>query len=120
DSEVSALILDEINYAQRSAQLAEEAKKLGLTLFSMGPSEFADDLTTAAAAVGDQPMIVTGQADDRAIISYTGGTTGRPKGAERMQANQLHGAIDILTDFNLPDQPQYLLVAPMSHVAGTK
>ena len=120
DSEVSALILDERHYAERSAQLAVEATRRRLKVWTMGPSDFADDLTTAAAAVGDQPMLTTGEVDDRAIINYTGGTTGRPKGAERMQANVVQGAIDVITDFNIPAGAQYLLVAPMSHVAGTK
>jgi fatty-acyl-CoA synthase len=120
DSEVSAVILDERHYAERSAQLASEVKQRGLTVFTMGPSDFADDLTTASAALGDTPMQLTGEAGDRAIINYTGGTTGRPKGAERMQANVIQGAIDVITDFNIPSGAQYLLVAPMSHVAGTK
>ena len=120
DSEVSGLILDERHYAARSEQLAAEAKQRGLVVFTMGPSDFADDLTTAAAAVGDQPMLLTGEVDDRAIINYTGGTTGRPKGVERMQANVVQGAIDVITDFDIAAGARYLLVAPMSHVAGTK
>ncbi|MFV0533126.1 MAG: AMP-binding protein [Cumulibacter sp.] len=119
DSGVSALVLDETHFADRTTALAAEAKARGLVVFTMGPSEVADDLASAAARVSAQPMQMTGQADDLAIVNYTGGTTGRPKGAQRRQANQIRGAIDIISDFNIPRGANYLLVAPMSHVAGT-
>ncbi|WP_153504796.1 AMP-binding protein [Cumulibacter manganitolerans] len=120
DAEVSAVVLDETHYAERSEQLAAEATQRGLQVWTMGAAPYADDLTSAAAAVGDQPFLTIGEPDDRSIVNYTGGTTGRPKGAERRQRNVVQGAIDVLTDFNIPHGAQYLMVAPMSHVAGTK
>jgi fatty-acyl-CoA synthase len=53
-------------------------------------------------------------------LNYTGGTTGKSKGALRTH-RQLSGfANAILADFEIPDTPSYLAVAPISHVAGTK
>jgi fatty-acyl-CoA synthase len=56
-----------------------------------------------------------------ATINYTGGTTGTPKGAlRRNPAAVALLATATLTDFEIPDRPRYLAVAPISHVGGTK
>ncbi|GAA2000461.1 AMP-binding protein [Brevibacterium samyangense] len=119
DSQVKGVVVDETNYAQRGAELAEVAGASGLVARSMSPSGFAPDLETAAAAVGPQPFRNEGRHEDLAIINYTGGTTGRPKGAYRYQFNLGPSTSDVLADFELPETPRYLLIPPMSHVAGT-
>ena len=58
--------------------------------------------------------------DDLAILNYTGGTTGKSKGVLRTHRRSAGTAIAILSDFEIPDTPSYLTVAPISHVAGTK
>ena len=58
--------------------------------------------------------------DDIATLNYTGGTTGKSKGALRYHREYGGFANAILADFEIPDTPRYLTVAPISHVAGTK
>ena len=58
--------------------------------------------------------------DDIATLNYTGGTTGKSKGALRTHREYGGFANAILSDFEIPDTPRYLTVAPISHVAGTK
>ena len=58
--------------------------------------------------------------DAIAILNYTGGTTGKSKGAIRTHAQIAAYAASILADFEIPIAPRYLVIAPMSHVAGTK
>ena len=58
--------------------------------------------------------------DDIATLNYTGGTTGKSKGALRHHREYGGFANAILADFEIPDTPRYLTVAPISHVAGTK
>jgi fatty-acyl-CoA synthase len=53
-------------------------------------------------------------------LNYTGGTTGRSKGALRYHHNMAGFANAILADFEIPEGARYLTVAPISHVAGTK
>ncbi|GAB3294752.1 AMP-binding protein [Epidermidibacterium keratini] len=120
DAGVTALVLDETHFAERAEQLATEASGLGLRVWTMGPSPYAEDLTSAAEAVGEQPVRQIADASDHAIINYTGGTTGRPKGAWRRHRSVVQGAVDIITDFAIPRAARYLMVAPMSHVAGSK
>ncbi|GAA4517029.1 AMP-binding protein [Brevibacterium yomogidense] len=120
DSRAAALVVDETNHPERSRELIDVATGAGLPVWTFGPAEFAGDLETAAAQVGPQTFRDDGRHDDRAIINYTGGTTGRPKGVTRRQFNVGPSSADILADFELPATPRYLLIPPMSHVAGTK
>jgi fatty-acyl-CoA synthase len=58
--------------------------------------------------------------DDIATLNYTGGTTGKSKGALRYHREYGGFASAVLADFEIPDPPRFLAVAPISHVAGTK
>ncbi len=58
--------------------------------------------------------------DDIATLNYTGGTTGKSKGALRTHREYGGFANAILADFEIPEAARYLTVAPISHVAGTK
>ena len=119
DSQVKALIVDETYYEKRGRELADVAQQSGLQISSMSPSDFARDLATMAEEVGQQPFRTVALHDDLGIINYTGGTTGKPKGAYRTQFSLGPSTADILANFELPESPRYLLIPPMSHVAGT-
>ncbi|QCP04991.1 AMP-binding protein [Brevibacterium sp. CS2] len=119
DSQVKALVVDESTYGERGRELQQVAEDAGLQMWTMSPADFVTDLESAAAAVGPQPMRLDAEHTDLSIINYTGGTTGRPKGAYRRQFNLGPSTADILADFELPETPRYLLIPPMSHVAGT-
>jgi long-chain acyl-CoA synthetase len=78
---------------------------------------------TLAAALLDQPAhfeSVDVDAEDTAVILYTSGTTGQPKGAELRHRNMLDNAFcgaDIFTSD--PDRPDvYLCVLPLFHSFG--
>lgn len=58
--------------------------------------------------------------DDVAIINYTGGTTGKSKGAVRRHRTAGPAIPARLADFEFPERPNFLAAAPISHVAGTK
>lgn len=119
DSKVKALIVDETSYPQRGRELAQVAQESDLQVWSMSPCDFASDLATAADQIGPQPFQTPVGHDDLSTINYTGGTTGKPKGAYRKHFSLGPSTADILANFELPDTPRYLLVPPMSHVAGT-
>ena len=59
-------------------------------------------------------------ADTVATLNYTGGTTGKSKGALRHHRELSYFATGILAGFEIPDDPRYLAVGPISHVTGTK
>lgn len=56
--------------------------------------------------------------DDRCMILYTSGTTGRAKGATLTHANLIWNSVNLLLDVDLALDEVTLVVAPMFHVAA--
>ncbi len=90
------------------------------TVFTLGPADYGADLLAAVEAAGSATARCFAGPDDIATLNYTGGTTGKSKGALRTHREYGGFASAILADFEIPDTPSYLTVAPISHVAGTK
>jgi fatty-acyl-CoA synthase len=119
DSEAEMLIVDAVTFRDRGGDLAARAKGLKM-VYTLGSAGYGADLLQAVEAAGHATARCFAGPDDLAGLSYTGGTTGKSKGALRYH-HQLSGfATAILADFEIPDTPSYLAVAPISHVAGTK
>ncbi|WP_375778119.1 AMP-binding protein [Bradyrhizobium sp. ma5] len=119
DIEATALIVDPKTHGQRGAELAAgAATQLRLT-FTMGRSEFGRDLLAAARAVGAVPIVDLTNIDELAIVNYTGGTTGKSKGAIRRHRALVASAQSVAVEFGLPDTPRYLAAAPITHVSGS-
>ncbi len=119
DAGIEALVIDAANYRDRGGELA--ARHPGLkTVFTIGPANYGMDLLAAAEQAGEaSPKSLIGQ-DDYGSLAYTGGTTGKSKGALRRHASWTAVTTSILGNFELPRTPRYLAVAPITHVAGTK
>lgn len=67
---------------------------------------------------GQRPTSGTPTADDVAVITYTSGTTGRPKGAMNTHANIAIGGETYRRWFALDERDAILGVAPLFHVTG--
>ena len=119
DSEADALVVDAATYAARGGELASRAQ-LGGKVFTIGRAEYGTDLVTAAEAAGESSPRDLARPSDLAVLNYTGGTTGRSKGAFRTHRRLAVSTSAILADFEIPAASRYLAVAPISHVAGTK
>src|SRR3954453_3090252 len=119
DSETEILIIDPDTFLQRGGELAGRATGLR-HVFTLGGSDYGVDLLAAVETAGSTtPRDLAGPADI-ATLNYTGGTTGKSKGALRYHREYGGFANASLSDFEIPDTPRYLTVAPISHVAGTK
>ncbi len=114
DSGATVLLLDPI-FGDIAGQLHAEAPIR--TKLVLGPSSFGVDLIEEAKNSSFSPKDLSSP-DDLAIINYTGGTTGRPKGVKRSHRELLAGSIAVLANFQLPKLPVYLAAAPISHAAG--
>ena len=119
DSGAQALVIDAKVFLARGGELATRADRLR-HIFSIDAAEYGVDLLAAAQKAGTVNPRDLATPDDEASINYTGGTTGKSKGALRTHREYGPFAPAILADFEIPDTPRYLTVAPISHVAGTK
>ncbi|MEI2733728.1 MAG: AMP-binding protein [Rhodoblastus sp.] len=120
DGECTALLVDDANFLARGADLATGAKDALRAVFSLAKTDYAIDLMSAVAGAGAVNARDIARPDDVALLNYTGGTTGKSKGALRNHAQNASYTTAILSDFEIPTAPRYLVIAPMSHVAGTK
>jgi fatty-acyl-CoA synthase len=119
DSEAQVLIIDAANFLARGGELASKAQGLR-HVFTLGRADYGIDLLGLAETNGSATARDLAIADDLSVLNYTGGTTGKSKGALRRHRETAGFASAILADFEIPDTPRYLTVAPISHVAGTK
>ena len=119
DAEASVLIVDPRTHAQRGGELAAKAGRLAIVL-TMGKADFGRDVMAAADKIGAATPVDLTNADDYAIINYTGGTTGKSKGAIRRHRSSAASTLAIAADFEFPAVPRYLAAAPITHVSGTK
>jgi fatty-acyl-CoA synthase len=119
DSEARVLVVDADTFRDRGGELAARTANLR-GLFTLGAAGYGIDLLAAVVAMGTVTPRCLAGVDDIATLNYTGGTTGKSKGALRQHRQYGGFASAILADFEIPDTPRYLAVAPISHVAGTK
>ena len=118
DAEISALVVDVPAFTGRGADIAAQAAE-ELLLLTLGPADFGVDIIAAAmncepvAAFPAQPGY-----DDIAWVTYTGGTTGRPKGVVHTQGGMAATALISAAEWEWPDRVRYLASSPISHAAG--
>ncbi|MGR4927594.1 AMP-binding protein [Bradyrhizobium sp. CAR08] len=119
DSEAEVLVVDAAAFHDRGGELAAQATWLK-AVFTTGPANYGVDLLQAIEIEGHASAHCLARPDDLSTLNYTGGTTGKSKGALRYHRENAGAAAAILADFEIPDGARYLAVAPISHVAGTK
>src|SRR5215203_1466407 len=106
DAEASVLIVDPSTHAHRGGELAAKAERLAIVL-TMGKADFGRDVMAAADKIGTAAPVDLTNADDYAIINYTGGTTGKSKGAIRRHRSIAASVMATSADFEFPAVPRY-------------
>jgi fatty-acyl-CoA synthase len=118
DAEMSALIFEPRQFGERAAYLADRMPALRHRL-ALGPSDVGRDLCALAANERGDRLRPEVTESDVAFISYTGGTTGRPKGAVRSHRCMVTNAMLSVAEWEWPERLRFLVVTPMSHASGT-
>jgi fatty-acyl-CoA synthase len=119
DAEVDALIFEPRKFSARAAELMQRAKRLKAVL-SLGPTEIGDDLLAESETFAPGALVAPKLSPSTITrLSYSGGTTGKPKGipgSPRVGAQALQ---IMLTDWEWPVEPRILAVVPLSHAGGS-
>jgi fatty-acyl-CoA synthase len=108
-------------HAGAMSEVAEKASSgiAGLHRIAVGPAaapaETFDRVIDTAAA--DRPQVAV-DLSDTAMILYTSGTTGRPKGAAISHENITWNCYNVLVDYDLTSDDVALMISPMFHVAS--
>ncbi|MFD8138020.1 class I adenylate-forming enzyme family protein [Streptomyces sp. CB02366] len=83
-----------------------------------GPDDLADDLLAVARAGRPAPADPAPTAADTALISYTSGTSGVPKGAMNTHGNITVNAERQRTGHPIAEGSAYFALAPLFHITG--
>lgn len=114
DSQAKLLVIDSAAFAEWGARLADAFPKLAvITLSRANFGEYLGDLLVDRPWLDDQQ-----DSEDIAWVSYTGGTTGDPKGVMHTQKGMGATAEIARAAWQFPEQPHFLACSPISHAAG--
>ena len=120
DSGASVLI----SHSSQLANGAAAAHAAGTRLVSVGPlpvglADAPARLEDAAAAVDPLPTYVTRQAENVAVVFYTSGTTGQPKGALLTHLNLvMNAAVNVFDANDVRPDDVVLGCLPLFHTFG--
>jgi fatty-acyl-CoA synthase len=122
DAGIASLIIDPY-FAERALQLLEKCPKLTQVL-TIGPvpaelSAVGTDLVAAAAEFSPQPLTARVLPSDHITsITYTGGTTGKPKGVIGLSGSFSTMTQIQLAEWEWPENPRFLMCTPLSHAGA--
>lgn len=124
DAGISALIIDPTPaFVERAVALLERVDSLRQIL-TLGPvpaelAEVGVDLTAAAARQQASPLTVADLPPDHiGGLTYTGGTTGKPKGVIGTAASITAMTTIQLAEWEWPENPTFLMCTPLSHAGA--
>jgi len=119
-AEISHLIADTApNFLARAEALVSQTKTIQC-VFTLGDAgAFGRDLVAGRNASAPTAL----RSDDPnpesiAIVAYTGGTTGLPKGVMLSARACMTGVLSALLEWEWPEEVRMLIAAPLSHAAG--
>ncbi|WP_409436181.1 acyl-CoA synthetase [Mycobacterium sp. SMC-14] len=115
NAQVHTLVAD----AERATVIDPVRAQAGLRrVIALAPTpgwEVLDELLAGRAPLTDP---VLAEPDDIAVIMYTSGTTGHPKGAMLTHANLFWNNINALLTFDTSQNDVSLVCAPLFHIGG--
>lgn len=124
DAEITTLTIDPVPmFVERALGLLERCPQLEKVL-TIGPvpdelSHVGHDLNAAAASYDARPLeAVTLDPDHIVSITYTGGTTGKPKGVIGTSRAMSEMTRIQMAEWEWPEAPRFLMCTPLSHAGA--
>ncbi|VXC26362.1 fatty-acid--CoA ligase FadD8 [Aeromicrobium sp. 9AM] len=113
DAGATALIVDNIpTFLERAEALKDKVPSLETVIT-------IDDLAAKAATYDAQPLVAKELAPDHVVgITYTGGTTGKPKGVIGTASSIAAMTQVQLAEWEWPETPTFLICTPLSHAGA--
>ncbi len=118
DAGVSCLVFDAAVFAGRAAEL--KARCPGVKHFlGFGPNDVGDDYLALAETFTPKPLVRPDvDVDDVSSITYTGGTTGKPKGVLSTYRGGAYMTMIQMAEWEFPEELRMLIATPLSHAAA--
>jgi fatty-acyl-CoA synthase len=124
DAGISSLIIDpNPMFVERALGLLERVDSLKQIL-TIGPvpdalKHVAVDLSAEAEKYEPRPLVAADLPPDHIIgLTYTGGTTGKPKGVIGTAQCISTMTMIQLAEWEWPEQPRFLMITPLSHAGA--
>ena len=124
DAGVTSLIIDpNPMFTERALGLLERVNSLKQIL-TIGPvpdalSDVAVDVTAEAAKYPPRPLVAADVPPDQIVgLTYTGGTTGKPKGVIMTAGTTMAMTQIQLAEWEWPESPRFLMITPLSHAGA--
>jgi fatty-acyl-CoA synthase len=124
DGGATSLIIDPVPmFVERAVGLLAKVPSLRQVL-TLGPvpPELADvgvDLIAKAASFSPKPLVAANlPADHIGGMTYTGGTTGKPKGVMGTVGSIMTMTTAQLAEWEWPQHPRFLMCTPLSHAGA--
>lgn len=124
DAEVTSLIIDpNPAFTERALGLLEKVPSL-TQILTIGPvpealAEVGHDLVAEAAKYDPRPLVAANLPPDHiGGLTYTGGTTGKPKGVMGTVQSITTMTTIQLAEWEWPQHPRFLMCTPLSHAGA--
>jgi fatty-acyl-CoA synthase len=117
-AEIDTLVYDASTFEDVAAAL--KARVPGLrNLLAFGPTEVGEDYLALAAGFEPRPLVAPDvDPEDVASITFTGGTTGKPKGVMSPYRVTAYMTQIQLAEWEFPEELRMLIATPLSHAAA--
>jgi fatty-acyl-CoA synthase len=119
DAGIETLVVEPIPaFVERARALLERVDCLQQVL-TFGEAEIGQDLVALADKHSPGPLRVADLDEDAVVsVTYTGGTTGKPKGVIGTASSMAAMTQVQLAEWEWPDAPRFLMCTPLSHAGA--
>lgn len=117
DADVNAFVYDFEYFSKQGEDLAEKAGVK--TVFSFNEGGIHRSLNSLAEKSIPNSLECNARPDDLAVIPYTGGTTGQPKGVVHLHGSMVTNILMSLAEWDWPQEIRFFAATPISHAAFT-